>query len=674
MTHNDTTLSPLGQAALNYLHAGFSVVPLRAGCKAPALVKWEPFQSEKATEEQVLDWWTSWPSANIGVVTGRISNVSVIDVDGPTGIESFYQHLLGHIPKTRTHSTPHGKHVLLEYHPDLKQGAGHLPGIDVRNDGGYIVAPPSVVDGQPYTVLRDREIVPLSEVPPALLGKTTTVGVPALIGNPDWVTQALSEGVAQALRNNTAASLVGNFHHKNIPADIIEATMMPFAEKCDPPMDVAELRRTIQSVCRYQAIAEEQRITEPPEYQLDGDQHIYTFVDRSLTFRVFELAKRRGDLSSWVQITTSLPTYPSNLYGPRTWILASTSGTENLRRALDKRMPGQDWAGMLDVVSRITIETYLKGHPAILLADIEETDSAVSYDLAPLVTSDGLNIIVGDGGTGKSYLADAICLSLVSDCQVLGLEPRVFRRCLYLDWETTAETHRRRVGSLMRGHGIMDDGPLRNIAYLRMEAPLADSVKQIRAEIARLGIGFIVVDSIGTAIGDDLNAAENATSFANACRAFNVTVFAIGHVGKDASGRGRVKPIGSAFFWNAARNLWEIRNEREAEANIINVGLYHRKANDDKLHRQIGLSLTFDKNEAYYQSINVADSPQLAKGLSHHEQIYHTLIHGGWRTVEELAEYLDITEGAIRVVFTRDRGKRFVSDNSRPKRYGVKES
>ena len=672
-----TELSELGQAALAYARKGLSIIPIQPDAKAPALVEWKPYQEQKADEAQIAEWWTNNANANVAVVTGSVSDLSAIDIDGGPGMKSFQDHLVDRLPQTRIHDSPKGKHMLFRYNADLKQGAGLLPGVDVRNDGGYLMLPPSVVEGKAYRVFRDRQLAVLADPPGALTGKTEPAKSPQLIGNPDWVTKALSKGAPESERNATATRLIGYFHHKGIPADIIEATMLPFAERCTPPMDVAELQRTIQSVTRYQTIAEEQRIKDPPAYQQEGEEHVYTFADHYVTFRVSELIKRRGDLESWVQVTTTIPTHPASLYGPRTWNLNSTSGGENLRRALEKRIPDLDWAGMTDVVSRLTIEQWRKGIPAAPFSQIEGVDPNNLYEVEPFAVRDELNLIYGDGGAGKSLLAMAICVAKTADHSIAGIQGGQFRRCLYLDWEATGGIHKMRLNALMKGHGVMDASPLDNFHYIRMDAPLKDAVAYVRGEISRLGIGFVIVDSIGAAMGGvSLNDAENAIAFANACRALGVTVLAIGHVSKDSDGKSSAKPIGSTYFWNSGRNLWEVQKQQETDDDEINIALYHRKANDDRLRKPIGLSLKFGDGTATYSRLDLSEVPAFEERLSNHERVRRYLLKNGYRSVDQLNDETGIPAASIKSVFQRDRGKTFQTDDGgdddSPKLYGVK--
>ena len=86
-TSNTDPIRSSLDAALIYLRHGFSVIPLRShgdveNRKKPLLPSWEPYQHRRPTEEEVREWFTKWPNANIGLVTGVVSGCWVLDLDG----------------------------------------------------------------------------------------------------------------------------------------------------------------------------------------------------------------------------------------------------------------------------------------------------------------------------------------------------------------------------------------------------------------------------------------------------------------------------------------------------------------------------------------------------------------------------------------------------------------
>jgi hypothetical protein len=129
--------------AIRYIRMGFSVIPVRPDKKP--FIKWEPYQKHRATEEELKTWWTKWPNAMIGVVTGGISGVAVIDVDDPDkGMLALSEYLSSCMVPTA--KTPRGGYHLYFKAPEtpLSNNARLVPGCDFRGEGGYVIAPPSV--------------------------------------------------------------------------------------------------------------------------------------------------------------------------------------------------------------------------------------------------------------------------------------------------------------------------------------------------------------------------------------------------------------------------------------------------------------------------------------------------------------------------------------------------
>ena len=132
-------------AALSYQQRGFSVIPIQPSEKKP-LVHWEEYQSGRVTESEINAWWAKSPDANVGIVTGTVSGLVVIDLDTPEAKEKLKELVPGFdfttVPRSRT-----GKGWQLFFqHPGItiRNRAGVIPGLDVRGDGGYVVAPPSI--------------------------------------------------------------------------------------------------------------------------------------------------------------------------------------------------------------------------------------------------------------------------------------------------------------------------------------------------------------------------------------------------------------------------------------------------------------------------------------------------------------------------------------------------
>jgi putative DNA primase/helicase len=87
-------------------------------------------------------WWTQVPDANIGFATGKVSDVVVLDADGPIGEETLakIERKHGSLPPTVQVKTGKGRHLYFRYPGNVtkvKSVARKKLGLDVRADGGY---------------------------------------------------------------------------------------------------------------------------------------------------------------------------------------------------------------------------------------------------------------------------------------------------------------------------------------------------------------------------------------------------------------------------------------------------------------------------------------------------------------------------------------------------------
>lgn len=139
--------SPL-DAALDYARRGWPVFPCRPGDKRPATRN--GFKDAVTDAKRIRDWWRRRADYNVGITTGEVSGLVVLDVDPRSGGDETLAKLEaehGRLPATVTAQTGGGGRHLLFEHPGgkVKCRAHALGrGLDVKADGGYIVAPPSL--------------------------------------------------------------------------------------------------------------------------------------------------------------------------------------------------------------------------------------------------------------------------------------------------------------------------------------------------------------------------------------------------------------------------------------------------------------------------------------------------------------------------------------------------
>lgn len=264
------------EIAKKYIAAGFSVIPVEN--KRPA-VEWKEYQTRYATDEELASWFPRF--SQIGIVTGKISGITVVDVDVKSGgLESLKELRL---PPTWTVKTGGGGwHYYYKYDERVQQTQAIYKGIDIRNDGGQVVAPSSLHEsGKRYEwTYKDGD---LTEIPVDLFAKKQLV-------KKDWA-ELLKVGTKEGSRNGTAASLFGKLMTMFTPEewDTVWEIGMYWNKHNDPPLDDDELKRVFESI-KKKAIHNDRGVDE----LLDDTQ-----TPTDIAQRVLEKDKERKKFFTW---------------------------------------------------------------------------------------------------------------------------------------------------------------------------------------------------------------------------------------------------------------------------------------------------------------------------------------------------------------------------------------
>lgn len=625
---------------MGYLKQGMSVIPVLPRDKRPAQ-QWKQFQDRYADDDEVARWWEQWPDANIGIVTGSISGISVIDVDGQAGLDSINEHQI-RPPTTRVIKTPKGWHLYYQYREDWHTGAGFLPGIDVRNDGGYVVAPPSQINGNAYEVLRDLPVAAITLPITAFQKHSRAVaGTPEeREARPNWVSDAIEHGASQPGRNDTATRLVGYFHSLGTPKDIIEVLLADFGGRCNPPMDMRELRSTIDSVTRYQMKVHAARIGEPPQFTNEGDALLYTWAEHAVSIRFSNMDNGKDGIHSEIMVEAGPPGIPPIVYGPARFNLVSTTARTALVKYMTERY-SLDWAGILESASRLAVMETREGEPILDLRDHTATES--KWLLYPFVLEDQPTFLFADGGTGKSLFGLAMLLSIQLDLPIMGRVPSAPVKGLYLDWEATPGEHVERYRHLLAANDV--DSSTVSLLYRRCDSPLVEQVPQLRRFIVENGIGFAVIDSVVAACNGEAEHSDTARQFFNALRKLKIPTLNISHTTKEKDTSH--KPFGSTFWNNLARNTWEMRKSQEDGEDTVHLAMWNRKINAGRKHKPIGYTVRFTDKSISIRAGDVMQVPDFAAEEPLWKQAL-SVLSGREMTAKDIAEELNKPSGLVR--------------------------
>ncbi len=251
------SLSEIGEGALHMARFGFYVFPVEQGGKRP--VTPNGLLDAKRDENAIRACWSKRPHLNVAVRTGRESGIIVLDVDGDEGWESLHRLEDKHepLPITASVITPRGGQHFYFRHPgyEVRNTAGvPAPFLDVRGDGGYVLAPPSIgPGGRPYELDEEASIAPPPDWLMLLLqahqrAEDRTIG-PGF----DWG-KFISEGAAQGERDNRMTKYVGHqFRHGHAASEVLEAARVLNTAKVRPPLPDRDLVRIVKSIARAEA-------------------------------------------------------------------------------------------------------------------------------------------------------------------------------------------------------------------------------------------------------------------------------------------------------------------------------------------------------------------------------------------------------------------------------------
>lgn len=258
------------KAAADYTRRGYLVFPLYtikdgqcscgdADCPSPGKhpLTTNGFKNATNDARTVEAWWRQWPEANVGLATGRAAGFFVLDVDGPEGAETLktLEEAQGALPPTATVITGNGKHFYFKYpeNGEIKNSTALGPGLHLRGEGGYVVAPPSDhVSGRRYEWLVSPDEVGLAEAPSWLVefisrrsqssdGQGRT-GIDPL--------QVLA-GVPEGERDNKLFLYACHLRGKGLTREEAEVLVLQAAGNCKPPFPEREALRKVESAWSY---------------------------------------------------------------------------------------------------------------------------------------------------------------------------------------------------------------------------------------------------------------------------------------------------------------------------------------------------------------------------------------------------------------------------------------
>jgi Mrp family chromosome partitioning ATPase len=377
-----------------------------------------------------------------------------------------------------------------------------------------------------------------------------------------------------------------------------------------------------------------------------GDEIRVEFPDELITVACDRWQERGGAVTAEALVQTTAPGIPPHVHQARL-TLTSTRTRKEFAKECAGRFSGPEWDRLIEHVAIVCLKVRRAGAPATLLSAVDP-GVRPKYRVEGIVPESGVTVLYGPGGVGKSTVA------LVMACAVQEARPFASRatmggQVLYLDYETSEHQQSRRLRAIARGMELLATPP---ILYKRVDVPLTECAPDLRRLCADSDIGFVVLDSLAYAGGGQADAEPTLVVF-RALNSLRIPVLALAHVSKHGNS---AEPYGSVFVRNSARSMLEVRKYQEAADDQLDLGIFHRKINDDRLQRPFGLRVHFLQDATLVQPLDIRAIPGMERDLSLGERVL-AAIREQARTEQDLAEFLEAKAESVARVLRRLRGR-----------------
>lgn len=250
-------MSSLLQSALKYATSyGWAVFPVSQETKKPLTP--HGCKDAKTDPGAIRSWWTKYPTASIGIATGKKSNLIVIDedIDEDKGLNGYqevrkWESIHGELPETITATTGRGgSHLYFRYDKDdIGNRTGILEGVDVRGEGGYVIAPPSIhPNGTEYTwefPPNEYELAPLDDIVRSFL----SIGKVRSFDRDEFKLPSI---IPMGNRNDTLFRMACSMQSQGYADSAIFASVRETNKNnCIEPLDDDEVETIVKSALEY---------------------------------------------------------------------------------------------------------------------------------------------------------------------------------------------------------------------------------------------------------------------------------------------------------------------------------------------------------------------------------------------------------------------------------------
>lgn len=513
------TISPFHEAARAWAAAGFAVFPCTPGAKTPATAN--GLHDASTDPDQIDRWWTANPAYNIGVSPAHHTAMYVLDVDPPLGAETLRRLEAEHgaLPPTLAIRTPRGG-LHYWFTGSCPSSVAKLgPKLDTRGRGGYVLVPPSIVNGVEYTYENEIE---------------------EIAAGPAWLAAALDEAR--------------------------EAHIAPEHIVLDDPANIARAIALLDQYAAAGHVAVEGQ---------GGDNRTYQVCAEILNLGLSQEAALEVIRGHWNPHCVP----PWDAGDLATKLVNAAEYAQNEQGAWAVPPAEELFAHVVRFSDAKTRHIPSKFYPRDEAE--QDTRSPPTWLIPDLIPEEGTVLMYGPEGNYKSFMGLDLSLTLASGRPGYGAPKRPRMDVVYIAAEGSRGIERLRRPAWRLHHGIQEPLPFYVIDTMPIFAVQHEVVELMEAIRARaIAPKLLVIDTLNRAMtGANENDVKDASNFIAAIeflkRELRCTILVIHHTGKDEDRGARGHSAISAAFDTKI----EVKTRLETKA----VALHVRKQKDADL-------------------------------------------------------------------------------------------
>lgn len=375
---------------------GFSVIPVTPSSKEPWIF-WEKYQSELATDKEIEQWWEGRPNSMVGLVTGKLSGIDIVDVDGTEAPQELIDILgedLERIPGSRTPRG--GRHYYFKHKEGVRNRIniwnveGDKTKVDIRGEGGYAVLPPScngVGKKYKWILSLENEHPEFPEELLSIVSNTDKEGKPKI----------RDIGFSEGSRNENIFHAANSMKRGGMPQEEAKPIILQLAGSCDPPLPEREALASLESAYKRK-----------PNTNTIVSTEANSTVGTETTPSLDTTAEIRKRIREWARFEV----FPGSPFHLKDAYPVVNAITPEDRGAVSKELSRQVERGILDRPIGASYGSFRRIDDTKVKADyknatIESYDIKLPFDLDNIITLSPSDLIVvaGESGSGKTSFA-----------------------------------------------------------------------------------------------------------------------------------------------------------------------------------------------------------------------------------------------------------------------------